>query len=256
VRHAASRARDLGPVRKVVRVAVGVVDEAAVLDDEPARRGAVAPRVPALGRPAGEAHDRVDRALEVLAFGRLVRVLVADPAPAVARDLVAVAEERVDDRRMPQHRHAHAEDREGHAAVAEEPQQPPDAGARPVLVERLHAQVPHPERLRADDVREEGFGGLVAVQHGVLAAFLVVEHELDGDPRAAGPARVRRILAVPGKVAGGSRDRKAGSAWRGSLGRRARRENTAPWPRLQPGGHGSNLASGTGWPYPGAMLSS
>ena len=234
VRHAPARAVHLGPVRQVVRVAVRVVDEAAVLDDQPPSGRAVAARVPPLWRPAGEPHDRVDRALEVLALERLVGVLVAHPAPAVARDLVPVAQERVDDGRMPQHRHPDAEDRERNAALAEQPQESPDAGPRAVLVERLHAHVAHPERLGADDLRQERLRRLVAVQHRVLAALLVVEDELDGDAGAAGPACVRRVLAVAGEVArvGGierrdrhRRDRAAGQ----------RREDTARRNARKPG---------------------
>ena len=42
----------------------------------------------------------------------------------------------------------------------------------------------------------------IAVQDVVLAALLVVEHELHGDPRAARPFRVGRIAAVADEVAG------------------------------------------------------
>jgi len=57
------------------------------------------------------------------------------------------------------------------------------------------------EGLCADDVGEERLRGVVAMQHGVLAAFLVVQHELHGNARPPGPARMRRILAVTGEVA-------------------------------------------------------
>jgi hypothetical protein len=44
------------------------------------------------------------------------------------------------------------------------------------------------------------------MQHVVLAAFFVVEHELQGEARAAGPVRVRRLRTVADQVAwiGGS----------------------------------------------------
>src|SRR6201999_230504 len=41
----------------------------------------------------------------------------------------------------------------------------------------------------------------IAVQHRILAAFLVIEHQLERDPRAAGPARMRRIWAVSDQIA-------------------------------------------------------
>jgi len=54
---------------------------------------------------------------------------------------------------------------------------------------------------RADDLGEELFGARVAVQHAVLAAFFVVEDELQGHARAAGPLGVGRVLAVTDEIA-------------------------------------------------------
>src|SRR5436305_15275690 len=39
------------------------------------------------------------------------------------------------------------------------------------------------------------------MQDVALAAFLIIEHELHGDARAAGPARIGRIAAVADEVA-------------------------------------------------------
>ena len=191
------------------------------------------------GGVAGQPRDRLDRARQVLALGRLVDVLVADPAPAVRRDLVAVAQEGLDHRRVPLERHRDAEHRERHLALAEQAQEPPHARARAVLVERLHAHVARAERLGADDVREEGLRGRVAVDHGVLGAFLVVEDELQRDARAARPAGVRRMLAVAGEVAGVGRvgsHRAAGSArWVSSIRLRGTRPASCPWTREKSG---------------------
>jgi hypothetical protein len=54
----------------------------------------------------------------------------------------------------------------------------------------------------ADDLGQERLGGHVAMQDVVLAALLVVQHDLHGDLRAARPARVGRGRAVAGHVAG------------------------------------------------------
>ena len=188
-------------VGQVVAVPVREVREAAALDDEPPRVRAVAARVPAVGSASGQARDRVDRKRHVLALDVLVDLLVGNPAPAVARDLVAVGQERVDDRRIARQRHRHAENGQRHPALAEEPQDPPHAGARAVLVQRLHRHVPGGKGLRGDDLGQEGLRRGVPVQHAVLGAFLVVEHELHGHPGAARPVRVRRRRAVAGEVA-------------------------------------------------------
>src|SRR3954452_20007039 len=55
-------------------------------------------------------------------------------------------------------------------------------------------------RLRAQYVGQEGFRCAVTVQNVVLAAFLEIDHELHGDPRIAGPARVRRVAAIAAEI--------------------------------------------------------
>ena len=58
------------------------------------------------------------------------------------------------------------------AAAATQP------GAAAVLVQRFHAHVPGRKRLRADDLGEKRLRSAIAVQHVVLGAFLVIEHDL------------------------------------------------------------------------------
>jgi hypothetical protein len=53
----------------------------------------------------------------------------------------------------------------------------------------------------ADDFREKSFGGGVAVQNVVLAAFLIIDDELQRDARAIRPVGERRRAAIAGKVA-------------------------------------------------------
>ena len=50
--------------------------------------------------------------------------------------------------------------------------------------------------LRADDLREKGFRRGIAVQHAVLGAFLVIEHELQRDARV-GRATADAVDARP-----------------------------------------------------------
>jgi hypothetical protein len=138
----------------------------------------------------------------MLALGGLVDVLIVDPAPAVAGDLVAQGHARGSDLRVALERHGHAEDRERKVAALELPQDAPDAHPRPVFVDRLHAEMARRVGRCADDLGEKLLGGGVAVQHRALAPLLVVEDELDGDPRVAGPMGVGRASAVADEVAG------------------------------------------------------
>ena len=51
------------------------------------------------------------------------------------------------------------------------------------------------------DVDEKSLGREVAVKGRSLGAFLVVQHDLQRDSRAAGPARMRRALAITDEIA-------------------------------------------------------
>src|SRR5262249_56608961 len=86
------------------------------------------------------------------------------------------------------------------------------AGA--VFVHRfdIHVALSRP-RLRAKHVGEKGFRSGVAMQDIALSTFLVIHHELDGDARAARPARVGRIAAVAGEIARIFRNVRWRHAW-------------------------------------------
>src|SRR5690606_12454041 len=79
------------------------------------------------------------------------------------------------------------------------PTQAPEAGARAELVDRFHVHVTlaRPGR-RADDLGQERFGGGIAVQDIVLAALLVIYHELHGESGTPRPAWMRRRAALTG----------------------------------------------------------
>jgi hypothetical protein len=81
--------------------------------------------------------------------------------------------------------------------------QPPEAGARSIFVDRLHVHVALARPWAAPTIsdRKASRGG-VAMEDVVLAAFLVVDDELQRDARAAGPARLRRVGAIADHVAG------------------------------------------------------
>ena len=90
-----------------------------------------------------------------------------------------------------------AEDRHRHVAFGEHPPEPPEAGAGAVFVDQFHAHVALAGPGRgADDLGQESLRGAVPVQDVVLAALLVIDHELHADPRIAGPMRMGRIAAV------------------------------------------------------------
>ena len=124
-------------------------------------------------------------------------VLVLDPFQAVAGDLPAGGLHRIDLLGRSGQRRCHAIDRDRHVVLGEEAMQPPETGPGAVFVDRFHVPVALPRPGRGtDDLREERFRRGVAMQDAVLAAFLVVQHELHGDPRVIGPVGRGRLGPV------------------------------------------------------------
>ena len=191
----------LDPVGQVVGVAVRDIVEAAILGDQAHGVLGTAPGIPAA---RGFARDGGVQPLgrgDLRALLGLGHVLVLDPLQPVAcdlpagllhgGDLVGAARQRagdpVDGHRQP--------------AFGEQAVQPPEPGPRAVFVDRLHVPVPLPRPSRGPhDLAQEGLRGRVAVQHAILAAFLVVDDELHRDPGPAGPVGRGRIAAVAGHV--------------------------------------------------------
>src|SRR3546814_14327974 len=83
-------ALDLDPVGQVVGVGVGIVEEAAVLEQQAAGpRARRVAAVPAGRRRPGQALDAGDRPGDMLALLRLAQPVVVDPAPAMAGEAAA-----------------------------------------------------------------------------------------------------------------------------------------------------------------------
>jgi hypothetical protein len=191
------------PVGQVVGVAVGDVVEAALLGDEADGVHRAAPEVPAARARAGHLGVEADGLGQMRAFLGLGHVAVFDPLQPVAGDLPAGLGHGGDLFGVPSERGGDAVDRGGDPLFGEEPVQAPEACARAVFVHRLHVPVALPgPGLGTDDLGQEGLGGGIAVKQAVLAAFLVVDHELDGDAGASGPGSVGRMCPVSGQVAG------------------------------------------------------
>ena len=191
------------PVRQLVGIGVRVVKEAAFLDHETPGVGAVPARVPAEGALAGDPGLDLDRLPEMLAFGVDVEILVVDPAIAVARDLPSRLVHRGHRLGVALESHRDPVHGDRHVARGEDAVQAPEPRPAAVLVERLHVHVALAgEGPGAQDLGEEGLRRGVAVEDAVLRPFLVVDDELDGDPRVVRPLGLRRVAAVSVQVSG------------------------------------------------------
>src|SRR3954454_19792736 len=200
--HRAPEARRV--VGQVVVRRVGVIEEAALLDEQLARVLARArARVPPERPLAEHALERLDRPQQVLALlvARLRPRLA--PAPAVAEEVVTTLAHPVGDRRIELQSGRDRRHGDRHLEGVVDPRQAPDPRPRAVLVVRLGAEGAR-RRLRPGvGVLAPAVVAIVAVDDVVLGALLVDEHEIDGDARAVGPAEPgRQRAAVADEVAG------------------------------------------------------
>ncbi len=120
----------------------------------------------------------------------------------IVRHLVAEFDHRARRLGMALERHRDGKDGHRNAALLEEAHEAPEAGPAAVFVDRLHAHMAPPDKGRsADDLGQEGLGSRVAVEDGVLAAFLVIDDDLQGEPSTRRPLRRRRMPTVAHHVA-------------------------------------------------------
>ena len=139
--------------------------------------------------------------LQVLALFVQRHVPVFDPFEAVARDLPAGGLHRRHLGGRARQRRRHAIDRDRDVEAGEQPVKAPESGPRAVFVDGLHVPVPLARPGRgAHDLGKKRFRGGVPVEDAVLAAFLVVDDELDRDAGAAGPFRIGRLGPVTVQV--------------------------------------------------------
>ncbi len=97
----------------------------------------------------------------------------------------------------------------------------PEPGPAAVFVQRLHVHVAHAEgRLRPDPFGQEGLRRRIAVKDRVLGAFLVIDDELQCEPRLVRPTRMRRLGAVADHVARIGFAHRCSPGWLGGLTRR------------------------------------
>jgi hypothetical protein len=189
------------PVGQLVVIGVGAIGKAPGLGNEPDRVDGCAARV-----PAGRALAR-HFGVQPYGFGNvaplvLERMLaIVDPFQPVRGDLPSglLHSGHLVGRTGECGCHAVAGDR--HLCLREQAVKPPEADAGAVFVDRFHVPVTQAlPGLRTGDFGKKGFGGPVAMQDAVFAAFLVVYDELHADVGAAWPFRVRRVGPVAAHV--------------------------------------------------------
>src|SRR5262249_34991598 len=133
---------------------------------------------------AGDLGVDADRLLDVSALLLGGEIAIVYPFEAVRGDFPSGLVHGRHALGIARHGSGEGEPRERQPALGEQPPQPPEAGARAELVDRLHVHVALAGPwLRANDLGQEGLRRAVAVEDAVLPALLVVDNELHGDAR-------------------------------------------------------------------------
>src|SRR5262249_58457963 len=130
-------AGDLHPIGELVVESIAVIEERAGLNQKFAGVLARPSVEPADRRAAGELANALDGEPDMLAFHRLVHVVVVDPAPAMADDLVTFSEKRLNRLAALLHGAYYTKDTDLDLELPEDAEQPPYADARAVLEHRL-----------------------------------------------------------------------------------------------------------------------
>ncbi len=138
----------------------------------------------------------------MLSLGRFVDAVIVEPAPPVIDDVAALTRHRLGGLRVALERHADGIDRRDHLPFGEDAHETPEADTTAVFVGQLHIKIARAlEWGGYEKVGQARLGDLVAVQHAALATLLIVDDEIDGEARPAGPTRVQRLAGIADGIA-------------------------------------------------------
>ena len=187
---------ELDPERKLVTQIVAVVQEAAVLDQQPTRVVARPTVEPAERRLAGELRDSLDGEADMIALGFLVDLEIIEPTITVADDLVSLSDKGLGQLRTLLERAHDSQDADLDAESLEDTHEPPAPAARPIFERQFHRRAAGPLIARQADITERVFGPVVALEQAMLAARFDVEVDVDRDAGGPGPFRIGRLWTV------------------------------------------------------------
>src|SRR3989442_6340093 len=186
----------------VVGRAIGVIDEAALLDEELA--GVLAGPAAAVPAERALSEDSLvgrNRASKVFALLVSREPPELGPPPAMAKEIVVVLAHPVGDSRVELERDGGGRDRDRDRSRLEDARQPPNSGTTAVLVMGLGATI----ALRRIDARirilAPAVVAIVVPEDRVLRSLLVDEDDVDDESGAIRPGEDRREAAVADEVA-------------------------------------------------------
>ena len=194
----------LREIGEVIVVGVGVVDEAALLDEELAGvdGGAVA-AVPAEGALPHRLLERLDRPQHVPALRLAAEPPHLLPAPAVAARFVTSFPDPGRHLGVALERGRGGEEGNREPEAVHQALDPPHPRPRTVFVDGLGREVAIGRVHHVGDLGQD-IVLPVARGMGVLRPLLVVEDDVDGDPGTVRPAHIRHVAAVADVVSPGT----------------------------------------------------
>ncbi len=117
-------------------------------------------------------------------------------------DVTALASHCLGSTRVTLDRHSHGVDRERDLPLGKEAHQAPKANTAAIFIGGFHVEIaPSLDRRMRKQIGEPGLRERVAVQHRAFATFLIVEDEVDGNPRPTRPTRIRWLVGVTDEIA-------------------------------------------------------
>ena len=144
--------------------------------------------------------DRLGNGRTFLCFGH---ILVFDPLQAMAGDFPTGVLHGLHLFRAAGQSGSDTIDGQRNISPRKQPVQAPETGAGAVFIDGFHVPVAFALPLGGTrNIGQERLGRRIAMQHAILAAFLVIQHELDSDPGPAWPLWIRRVLTIATHVPG------------------------------------------------------
>ena len=164
--------------------------------------------------------DRLDGAGDAISLFGLAHPRMAFPSPAVGGDLVTTRDGVASKFGRALDGAAAGADCRLRAMRVEGVHHPPPPGARAIFKVAVEAEIGHALDAMRDLV--DRFIRGIALTDGELRALLEIDDEGHGDPRVAGPARLRELAPIAEKVPAGAEAHRLrlapGEAMRGKRG--------------------------------------
>mmetsp|Transcript_28757 Transcript_28757/g.77869 ORF Transcript_28757/g.77869 Transcript_28757/m.77869 type:complete len:295 (+) Transcript_28757:2428-3312(+) len=191
------------PVRKIIVVGVGIVQESSFLDGQSPRVDAGLSLIQSHRPLSEECLVDLDRPFDVFPFDIFFHVLVVPPAVSVAGNFpLFLLLDGTNDLHVAFQSHAGSPNSNRNLSAGKQSMQSPESGPGTILVHTFDIQVALVGvwlGIRSI-VRQEAFTGLVSVQETHLATFFVIDDKIQGNFCRLWPMGMDWMRSVPNDI--------------------------------------------------------